>query len=108
VTVMFGEEREPEFDTKAHWEEIKDRKPLRQGQFVGEEGDRFYVALSEEEVYELSPVVYYIWLMCDGEHTVEQILDRFSEEAEMSREELVKPLLLVLDSLSRVNLVKYL
>jgi len=102
-----GSGREPETDAEALWREIKGKKPLKQGRFIGEEGGRFYVALSGEEVYELSPVVYYIWLMCDGEHTVEEILDKLSEEVEISREELVKPLTLVFDSLHRANLVKY-
>jgi len=100
-------EQEPEIDTEALWLEIKGKKPLKQGRFIGEEGDKFYIALSEEEVYELSPVVYYIWLMCDGEHTVEEILDKLSEDVEISREELVKPLTLVFDSLYKANLVKY-
>jgi len=100
-------EQEPGIDTEALWREIRSKKPLKQGRFIGEEGDRFYVALSEEEVYELSPVVYYVWLMCDGEHTVEEILDKLSEDVEISREELVKPLTLVFDSLHKANLVKY-
>ncbi|RLG81576.1 MAG: PqqD family protein [Thermoprotei archaeon] len=91
----------------ALWEEIKDRKPIRQGTLLGGEEDKYYVAKSEEEVYELSALAYYIWLICDGEHTVGELADRMSREIEVEKNEVIEPLILALNSLARVELVRY-
>jgi hypothetical protein len=94
-------------NTKQLWEELREKKPSRQGLFLGEENDKFYVAKSESEVYELSALVYYVWLISDGEHTVEQLVDRMSNDIQVNKNEVVEPLLLALKSLSEVGLVRY-
>ncbi len=86
---------------------LKTSIPVRQGQFLGEEGESFYIAKSEEEVYELSPLAYYVWLLCDGEHNVEEIANRMSSDLKMSVEEIVDPLIMALDGLSNVELVSF-
>ncbi|WP_448579383.1 PqqD family protein [Thermosphaera sp.] len=105
-----GHSHEHEHDhekTIARFQEIKLWKPSRQGEFLGEEDEKFYVALSQEEVYELSPLAYYVWLLCDGERTVEQIADHISKEVQVEVSEVIEPLVVALDQLSNVNLVKY-
>ena len=96
-----------EKDFKAKYEEMKNLKPVRQGTFVGEEGEKFYVAKSEEEVYELSPLAYYIWLLCDGEHTVEEVAHTLSRDVDVELEDVIEPLIAVLESLHNVQLVGY-
>ncbi|MEM4756787.1 MAG: hypothetical protein QW254_01930 [Desulfurococcaceae archaeon] len=46
--------------TLSKYNEIKSLKPTRQGGFIGANEDKFYIALSEEDVYELSPLTYYV------------------------------------------------
>lgn len=91
---------------KELWSVLRDKKPLRQGIFVGEEGEKFYVAKNEQEIYELSALVYYVWLICDGEHTVEQLVERMSKDIQVDKNELLEPILLALEGLSKVDLIK--
>ncbi|AFK51244.1 hypothetical protein TCELL_0820 [Thermogladius calderae 1633] len=102
-----SEEHTADTGAKSRYEEIRALKPLRQGTFLGEEGEKFYVAKSEEEVYELSPLAYYIWLLCDGEHTVEDVANTISSEVNMPLEDIVEPLVEVLESLHGAQLVVY-
>ncbi|MCD6487847.1 MAG: PqqD family protein [Desulfurococcales archaeon] len=92
-------------EAKELFDKIKQSKPVRNGNFLGEEKEKFYVAISPNEVYELSPLAYYVWLLCDGEHTLSEIANRMSKELSISIEEVVEPLILALDGLSHVNLV---
>lgn len=87
--------------------ELKERKPTRRGNFLGVEEDKFYVAVSEEEVYELSPLAYYVWALCDGDHTVEDMARNISENANVEYHQVVEPLILVLDEMKRAGLVDY-
>ncbi|MEM4976546.1 MAG: PqqD family protein, partial [Desulfurococcaceae archaeon] len=87
--------------------EMKNLKPVRSGEFIGVERDKFYVQLSEEEVYELSPLAYYIWALCDGEHSVEDITRDISENALVPLYQVVEPVLIVLEEMKKANLVSY-
>jgi hypothetical protein len=87
--------------------EIHGLKPSRKGEFLGAEQDKFYVAVSEEEVYELSPLAYYVWALCDGEHTVEDMVNDISENAKVEYDQVVEPLLIVLDEMKKAGLVAY-
>ncbi|MEM4101753.1 MAG: PqqD family protein [Desulfurococcaceae archaeon] len=87
--------------------EMKNLKPVRSGEFIGVEKDKFYVQLSEEEVYELSPLAYYIWALCDGEHSVEDITRDISENALVPLYQVVEPVLIVLEEMKKANLVSY-
>lgn len=89
------------------YNDIKDKKPMRQGVFVGEEDEKFYVAKSEEEVYELSALAYYVWLICDGESTVEKLAERMSHEINVDINEVIEPLTTALNSLHEVGLIKF-
>ncbi|ADV64701.1 PqqD family protein [Desulfurococcus mucosus] len=91
----------------ARFNELKGVKPVRQGEFLGEEKEKFYVALSEEEVYELSALAYYVWVMCDGEHTVGELAEAISKEAQVDFNDVVEPLVVALDQLHEAGLVNY-
>jgi hypothetical protein len=86
---------------------IKDVMPERRGDLIGFERDKFYVALSEEEVYELSPLAYYVWVLCSGDLTVEEIAHQISEGADVDINMVIEPLLIVLEELKKVGLVVY-
>jgi len=89
------------------WVETKDKVPLRKGSFIGEEDEKFYIVSENDELYELSALVYYIWLISDGEHTVEQLVDRMSEDIGVNKEDLVEPFLVALESLVKAGLIIY-
>ncbi len=93
------------------FEEIKDKKPRRQGMSLGMEGENFIVALDENHAYTLSAGAYYIWMQCTGEKTVEEIIEGLSKELSadpktaMSVEELQSPVTLILNELMKAGLV---
>ncbi len=84
---------------------IKNQIPERQGTYIGGEGKNFYIARSEDEIYELSPLAYYVWLLCDGKHTVDELAHRMSNDLKMSLDEIIEPLVMALNGLCSVNLV---
>ena len=86
---------------------IKDVIPERRGDLIGFERDKFYIALSEEEVYELSPLAYYVWALCSGDLTVEEIAHQISEGADVDINMVIEPLLIVLEELKKAGLVVY-
>ena len=99
--------RDQAIKAKELFQEIKTLKPSRQGVFLGEEDEKFYVAKTEEEVYELSALAYYVWLLCDGKHTVEDMVSKMSQDVKVSEEEVIEPLVIALDSLSHAGLIKF-
>jgi len=70
---------------------MKHLKPIRKGSYLGSEEDKSYIAISEEEVYELSPLAFYIWSLSNGEHTVEDIANIISEAAQVELERVIEP-----------------
>ncbi len=96
-----------EKEFKKMYDDLKGFKPMRKGSFLGAEEEKFYVAKTEEEVYELSALAYYVWLLCDGEHSVEEIAGRISKEVELEKEDIIEALMLALDGLSNVGLVEF-
>jgi hypothetical protein len=89
------------------YDEIKASKPVRKGSFLGEEKEKFYVAKSEKEIYELSALAYYVWLLCDGQHSVEEIAEKISSDVQVDLNEVYEPLVLSLKGLREVGLVDY-
>ncbi|ADI32132.1 PqqD family protein [Staphylothermus hellenicus] len=102
-----NEQSEEKINANEMFNEIKTLKPLRQGVFLGEEDEKFYVAKSEKEAYELSALAYYVWLLCDGEHTVNEILERMSSDIKVEQSEVIEPLVLSLHSLSHAGLIRF-
>ncbi len=92
-------------DAKEAYENMKNLKPMRNGEYLGEDKEKFYVALSPTTIYELSPLAYYVWLLCDGEHSVKEIAERMSKDLNLPLDEVVEPLVLALNGLNNVNLV---
>ncbi|PUA33239.1 MAG: hypothetical protein B7O98_02045 [Zestosphaera tikiterensis] len=95
------------------FEEIKSKKPLKQGIELGVEGENYIVSLDEERTYALSLSAYYVWQMCEGTKNVEELIHQISEElkaspeATLSEEELREPVTLILNQLAEVGLIKF-
>ncbi len=87
------------------FDKVKDMHPERQGQYLGEENENFYVALTSEEVYELSPLAYYVWLLCDGKHSIKEIAEKMSHDLNMDLNEVIEPLIQAIKGLTSVKLV---
>ena len=90
-----------------NFSEVKDLKPQKVGEFIDktEDGEGYIVKISEEKVYELAPIAYYVWELCDGEKTVEQIITQISTEANLPIEQIRDPILMVLDELQKNSLI---
>ncbi|MCY0868320.1 MAG: PqqD family protein [Desulfurococcus sp.] len=93
-------------EINATYNALKDSKPMRNGELIGEEDERFYVALGEE-VYELSPLAYYVWAMCDGEHTVGELAESISVNVGVELKEVIAPLVATLSQLHDAGLINY-
>jgi hypothetical protein len=96
-----------EKENKNNFDEIKDKRPSKAGEFVGkeEEGENYYVKLDEERVYELAPIAYYVWSMCTGEKTVSEIVQEISEEAQLPQDQVREPVAMIINELAKVSLV---
>ena len=90
-----------------NFNEVKDLKPQKIGEFIDktEDGEGYIVKVSEEKVYELAPIAYYVWELCDGEKTVEQIITQISTEANLPIDQVRDPILMVLDELQKNSLI---
>ncbi len=89
------------------YNDLRNDKPIREGIYLGSEDEKFYVAKSEEEIYELSALAYYVWLLCDGEHTVEEIAEKMMKDVQVEFNEVVEPLIRSLESLEEVGLITF-
>lgn len=90
-----------------NFEEVKDKKPQRLGEFIdkAENGENYIIKVSDDKIYEVAPIAYYIWALCDGEKTVTQIIDEVSKEANIDFEQLKEPIVAVLDQLQQASLI---
>jgi len=90
-----------------NFNEVRDLKPQKIGEFIDktEDGEGYIVKVSEEKIYELAPIAYYVWELCDGEKTVEQIITQISTEANLPVEQVRDPILMVLDELQKNSLI---
>ncbi|BFH73569.1 PqqD family protein [Sulfurisphaera javensis] len=90
-----------------NFEEVKDLKPQKIGEFLdkSEDGEGYIVKVSEDKVYELAPIAYYVWDLCDGNKTVDQIVTQISQEANLSVDQVRDPILMVLDELKKASLI---
>ena len=93
------------------FEKIKSRKPLRQGSSVSMEGENYIVALDKDKVFSLTPGAYYVWVKCNGEKTVEELVNDISKElgenpeTAMSIEELKAPVTEIIHQLMDAGLL---
>lgn len=94
------------------YEEIKDKHPLKQGVELGVEGENYIVGLSEEKVYSLSLSAFYVWQLCDGSKSVNDLVSRVFEDLksspqEITEDELKEILVLILGQLHEAELIKF-
>jgi methyltransferase-like protein len=82
-------------------------KPLRQGEHVGMEGENYIIAISEEEAYALNPAAYYIWTLCDGTRTVDEIISKVANDLKLDVSEVESPVEAILEALSQAKLVVF-
>ncbi|BDB98908.1 MAG: PqqD family protein [Saccharolobus sp.] len=92
-----------------NFEEIKDKRPKKVGELVdkSEEGDNYIVKVSDDKIYELAPIAYYIWAMCDGNRSVNDIVTELSREANLDESQVRDPVVMVLDELEKASLITF-
>jgi len=90
-----------------NFEEIKDVKPVRNGEVIdkSEDGENYIIKLSEDKIYEVAPIAFYVWNMCDGEKTVSQIIEEISKEANIESSQIRDPIVTVLEQLKEASLI---
>ncbi len=75
------------------------------GEYLGKIGDNHVIVLEDTE-YELSPAAFYVWFKSDGARTVQQLIEEASDELGMSKEQLDKPITIVIEELYKNNLLE--
>ncbi len=102
-----GQGPEQGFESTMSYDDIKDRKPRREGEYVdkSEDGEKYIIKLSDDKIYEVAAVAYYIWSMCDGDRTVGQIIQEISKEAQIEEEQIRGPIVAVLEQLQQAALI---
>ncbi len=86
--------------------EILDKKPIRKGTPIGKSDEGYVVSLDENHAYTLNPAAFYIWLLCSGELTVNEIVDKIAEATGIKRTELEEPVNYIVKELLRVKLIE--
>ncbi len=98
--------------------EMKEKKPSKKGEFLdmAEDGQNFIIKLSDDKVFEVHPVAYYVWSLCDGNTSVETIVDRIEEEikkepegsqSEITKDQLIEPVVTILNELEKASLIMF-
>ncbi|MGC9105795.1 MAG: PqqD family protein [Thermoprotei archaeon] len=90
-----------------NYEEIKGNKPVKKGQVVDvlEDQDSYVIQLDEDRVYQVASIAYYVWEMCDGTRTVQDIVAEISKAANLSEQEVSGPVTQILEELSKAELI---
>ena len=82
------------------------KKPVKKGYEVAAGPDGAYLAEDEsKKVYVVSFAAYVVWSMCDGDTTVQTMVERIAEGTELSHEEIKPVLIEILNALSQANLL---
>ncbi|OYT51456.1 MAG: hypothetical protein B6U76_10980 [Desulfurococcales archaeon ex4484_217_2] len=87
-------------------EEILGKKPVRRGTPVGRSDEGYIISLDEDHAYTLNPAAFYIWLLCSGELTVNEIIDKVADATGIKREDLKEPVNFIIKELLRVKLIE--
>jgi hypothetical protein len=92
-----------------NFEDVKDKKPKKIGELIdrSEENENYIVKVAEDKVYELAPIAYYIWTMCDGNKSVDEIVNELSKEANLDISQVRDPVVMVLDELEKASLIAF-
>jgi len=90
-----------------NYEEIKGAKPQKRGKVVDvlEDQDSYVIQLDENKIFQVASIAYYVWEMCDGTKTVQDIVDEISKAANLSEAEVSGPVTQILEELSKVELI---
>lgn len=86
--------------------ELLEKKPLRKGTPLGKSEEGYVISLDEEHAYTLNPAAFYVWLLCDGKLTVNDIIDKIAESTGLVRGELEEPISYIVSELLKVNLLE--
>ena len=86
--------------------DIGEEKFVRNGTAMGKGDEGYIVSLDEEHAYSLNPAAFYVWLLCDGELTVDEIIDKIAESTGLKRDDLEEPVRLIINELVKVSLLK--
>ena len=92
---------------RERWNEVYRRKGFE----LGIDAGNFIIALDEERVYALSPLVYYVWALCDGETSVGIIVENliqnlFQEAQKVEEDEVYQTVITIIDRLTETDLVE--
>ncbi len=89
------------------YEEVKQVKPLKKGQVIDhlEDQDSYVIKLDEERIYQVAAIAYYVWEMCDGNRTVQDIVTEISRAANLKEDEVSGPVVQILEELSKAELI---
>ncbi len=87
--------------------EIKGAKPQKRGKVVDvlEDQDSYVIQLDENKIFQVASIAYYVWEMCDGTKTVQDIVDEISKAANLSEAEVSGPVTQILEELSKAELI---
>ncbi|MCQ4449330.1 MAG: PqqD family protein [Sulfolobales archaeon] len=90
-----------------NYEEIKDAKPQKRGKVVDvlEDQDSYVIQLDENKIFQVASIAYYVWEMCDGTKTVQDIVGEISRAANLSEAEVSGPVTQILEELSKAELI---
>jgi hypothetical protein len=90
-----------------NYEEIKGAKPQKRGKVVDvlEDQDSYVIQLDENKIFQVASIAYYVWEMCDGTRTVQDIVDEISKAANLSEAEVSGPVTQILEELSKAELI---
>jgi len=90
-----------------NYEEIKGAKPQKRGKVVDvlEDQDSYVIQLDENKIFQVASIAYYVWEMCDGTRTVQDIVGEISKEANLSEAEVSGPITQILEELSKAELI---
>jgi hypothetical protein len=108
-----SEESSPRPDYLAVYSSLAEKRPLKQGSELGISGDEYLVSLDESRVFALAPAAYYIWNLCDGVRSVNDILKKIEDDLRESGEqpleesELKQIIAMVLTELNNVGLITW-
>lgn len=72
-----------------------------------EDGENYVIKVEEDKVYEVAPIAYYVWSLCDGNSTVDEIITKISSEAELSQDQVRDPVVMVISELANASLVSF-
>jgi hypothetical protein len=89
------------------YDDIKLKYPKKIGEVIAksEDGENYIIKVSDDKIYEVVPIAYYVWEMCDGNHTVEQIVGEISKEAGLPVEQIKDTIALIIGELEKASLV---